>query len=59
MFDDYPDFEFKSFATREDLFSYLQDPEYLKSDDHPGVCYGFELVKDGDKAYTTNLYFND
>ena len=23
------------------------------------VCYGFELVKDGNSSYTTNLYFND
>ena len=57
--DDYPDFEFKSFATKDDLFSYLQSPDLFKTDDHKGVCYGFELVKDGDKAYTANLFFND
>ena len=41
------------------MFTYIQDPAYQTDDDHKGVCYGFELKKDGTNSYTTNLYFND
>ena len=56
----YPDFEFKQFASKEELFEYTSSEKYPLADGNPGVCYGFQIAKDEDtKTWTTELYFND
>ena len=56
--DEYPKFEFRNFTSKEELYTYIQKPEYLTNDSNKGVCYGFEIKKTSD-GYEANLFFND
>ena len=38
---EYPEWEFKHFATKEDLYSWTSAHNYTYTDGNEGVCYGF------------------
>jgi len=37
----YPDFQFKNFTSKEELFEYTSADNYTFTPGLPGVCYGF------------------
>ena len=57
-----PDWRIKRFADKESLFEYISDPDYIKDDEKPGVCFGFEMKKvvgiDED-SWTLKAFLND
>jgi len=53
------DYQWKAFATKADLFSYVSNSQYLIGDDYPGVCFGFEINNQTESDYAMQLFFND
>jgi hypothetical protein len=45
-------FEFKQYATKEELFTYTQGPDYIIDPvNNPGVCLGFEIVANSETDF--------
>lgn len=55
--ENYPDFYFKNFTSKDDLFSYTSADTYTYTTD--GVCYGFSIDQDSTGAWTTDIFMND
>lgn len=38
-------FEYKAFNSSEDINNYLSHEKYMLDEDHPGLCFGFSVVR--------------
>lgn len=55
-----PHFKIKTFATKQDLWDYVESPDYYVSRfGHDPLCYAFELIQNSPNSYEANLFFND
>ena len=54
-----PNFKTKKFKSEQDLFDYVQDPNYMLTRELPGICFGFGIELNGPNKYTSKLYFSD
>ena len=48
----------KSFDSKAVMDTYVQDPTYGQNSNTPFLCFGVNLVKNGDYDYTYYLRFN-
>ena len=59
-----PKWEFKYFASKDDMFDYTNGKDYTYPDGDPGICFGFEFKQtstDVDilNTYELDLFFDD
>lgn len=54
-----PNYKVTAFSNREQLFDYVESPDYMLTDEKKGVCFGFEVIENAPNDYTMNLYYND
>ena len=55
-----PRFKTKKFATKQDMWDYVESPDYYGARLGPSpLCYGFEIIENSPNSYESNLFFND
>ena len=52
-------FTLVKFDNAELLNFYVEHPDYGISDNRPGMCFAFEIIKMSDTRYELHLHYND
>ena len=48
------------FSSEQELFEYVESPDYMNNRQNPGICFAFEIVADEDSnTYQAKLYYQD
>ena len=54
-----PNYKMETYDSKEELFDYLQSPDYMVDKKAKGVCFAFEVTQNADNDWQMNLYYND
>ena len=46
-------------SSKEELFDYLESPDYMVTRKAKGVCFAFEVIENAENDYSMNLYYGD
>jgi hypothetical protein len=44
-------FEFKEYSSKQELFDYTLQSDYIIDDSKPGVCFGYQIVSNSDTDF--------
>ena len=54
-----PNYKLETYSSKEELFEYLESPDYMVTRQAKGVCFAFEVIENAPNDYSMNLYFGD
>ena len=49
----------QTYSSKEDLFDYLESPDYMNTRQAKGVCFAFEVIENSDRDFSFNFYYAD
>ena len=54
-----PKYEMVTYQSKEELFDYLESPDYMVTRSAKGVCFAFEVIENAPNDFQMNLYYPD
>ena len=52
-------FQYLAFESVQDILDYIEHPDYMMTDDHPGICFGFSVTNSSSDDFEIQMLFND
>jgi len=53
------DFTYKEFESEKSINDYIKDPNYMQTEDRPGICFGFIIEENSISDFDIKIFQND